>query len=226
MSQVIFAVACVLFSPHKEVVLYTLTTPTNTTELRVHETPVHIQAALGLLSFLAFFFAMQTMNSLDNGGGGGGGGYDRVNIDYNLEFIEQNGMWDMLFWVYVLGSHLLTFAIILNVGDLYLLASSTFLVQYCLYHACLPRNSSDVSVTRENMYLLGYAGAIFVVGYNAQTPTLLLWVVLIDYALGVGHAWDKQATVDTVVNCRLFYACCQSLLICVFYTWEPITHSG
>lgn len=221
LSQVIFTVACICFSPPKQIILYTLVTPTNTSQLQVKEIPFQAQTSLGFLSFIAFFFAMQTMKSLDSSSEGGGG-YDLVSIDYNQEFVEQNTMWNLLFWAYVFGSHLLTFGIILNVGDIYLLGFSSVICQYCLYQACLPRHSEQVSVTRENMYLLGYALGIFLIAYTAQVPSLILWVVLIDYALGIGHAWDKQATIDTVVNCRLFYACCQSLLLCVFYTWEPI----
>jgi hypothetical protein len=160
---------------------------------------------------------MQTMNSMDHSSE-----YGQISIDYTYEFVQQNSMWNMLFWLYVYGAHILTFGIILGVCDVYLLGFSTFIIQYCLYQACLPRQTQDVNITRENMYLLGYASGIFLVAYNAQNNALLVWVILIDYALGVGHAWDKQATVDTIVNCRLFYACCQSLLLCVFYTWEPV----
>jgi hypothetical protein len=45
----------------------------------------------------------------------------------------------------------------------------------------------------------------------------VMLVVVLDYFLGVGHTYDRQATIDTVANCRLFYICACSLAIACFY---------
>ena len=209
-SQLLFAGACIMFSPHKEVTLYTLTTPTNTTNLQTHDTQVHIQALFGGLSFLAFFFSAQTIAHTEN---------ESLVQDYNMDAIEQNMMWDMMFWMYVLGAHLLSIAIVLNVCDVYLLLLACLVIQYCLYRACLPRRH-EANITQENVYLLGYISSILLVSYNAQQPGLILWIVFVDYCLGVGHSWDKQATMDTIINCRLFYICCQSIMLCIYYLWK------
>jgi uncharacterized membrane protein len=47
-------------------------------------------------------------------------------------------------------------------------------------------------------------------------------VVVLDYFLGVGHTWDRQATIETVTNCRLFYVCCVSFGVAALYAaWLP-----
>jgi len=208
-SQVLFTVACVMFSQKREIVLYTLQSPTNTTDLQTHNYPVHVQGLLTILSVLAFFFAMQTMNNTEH--------EHASNTEFSLENIELNMMWDMMFWLYSLGAHVLSIGVILNVGDLYLLMFSVIIMHYCLYKACLPK-SGVINITQENIYLLGYASGIALVCYNAQNPQLLIWIVLFDYMLGVGHTWDKQVAMDTIINCRLFYTCCQSFLMCIYYT--------
>lgn len=147
-----------------------------------------------------------------------------------------------MFWIYCLGAHLLLLGIVMQarlatysalyifyltqhpnkqVCDVYLLALAAVMQVYALYNMCLPKgNYAGVQMTRENMYLLAYVAAGVLVFGSAQKPDMLLWIVMLDYALGIGHTWDREATVDTIVNCRLFYMCSLSLLLCVYYTMQ------
>lgn len=208
-SQVLFTLACILYSPKREITVYTLKTPTNTTQLQTYENNVHVQLMFGALSLLAFFFSMQTMQYSEN---------DINNYDYNAEFVDNNFLWNSMFWVYCFGSHLILIGIVMQTADLYCLILTAFLTYYTLYLICLPRHETP-NLTRDNLFMLGYAGAIAIVYANSQKQDLIVFIVLLDYCLGIGHTWDKQATLDTIVNCRLFYICCQSLLLCIYYCW-------
>lgn len=207
-SQIFFTVACIMYSPKKEITVYTLKTSTNTTDLSVYETNFHVQGMFGCMSFLAFFFSMQTMSSDENN--------QYTSIDYTYEFLSQNAMWDMLFWVYCLGSHFLLVGVILRICDVYLLLWSVSLIQYALYKICYPRMDIQ-TVTRENIYLLGYVVGIWIVFSNAGRQELIFAMTVMDACLGMGHAWDRQATIDTVINCRLAYISCQSFVLCLYY---------
>jgi hypothetical protein len=48
-------------------------------------------------------------------------------------------------------------------------------------------------------------------------------VVVVDYFLGVGHTYDRQATIDTVSNCRLFYICAGTLGLALLYALSEPT---
>lgn len=209
-SQVLFTVACILYSPHREITIYTLKTPTNTTNLSTHETQVHVQVMFAGLSFLAFFFSMQTMNYTEN---------DITAYDYNVEFIENNFLWNGMFWIYCLGAHLILIGIVMQTADLYCLLLTSILTFYALYLICIPKGD-NINLTRDNVFILAYALAIMIIYVNSQKQDLIIWIVILDYCLGIGHTWDKQATLDTIVNCRLFYICCQSLLLCIYYCWQ------
>lgn len=209
-SQVLFTIACILYSPRREIVVYTLKTPNNTTNLHADELHVHVQWTFACLSFLAFFFSMQTMHYTDA---------EVAITDYNYDFIENNAMWDNMFWFYCLGSHFLLFGIVMNTSDVYCLALCTIIATYTLSRLCLPRNN-QAHMTRDNLLLLVYVMHCYLVFINGQKVDILVWIVALDYCLGIGHTWDKQATVDTIINCRLFYICAQSLLLCIYYVWQ------
>jgi hypothetical protein len=46
---------------------------------------------------------------------------------------------------------------------------------------------------------------------HANGATIVMLVVVLDYFLGVGHTYDRQTTIDTAMNCRLFYICAGTL---------------
>lgn len=209
-SQVLFTIACILYSPHREITVYTLKTPDNTTSLQTYETQIHVQWTFMCMSFLAFFFSVQTMQYNEG---------DVTVMDYNLDFVEDNVVWNMMFWVYCLGSHFLLIGIIMQTADIYCLAFCTIVLEYSLYKICYPR-PNVINMTRDNLFLLAYVMGIYLVFINSKNQDLIIWIIILDYCLGLGHTWDKMATIDTIINCRLFYICCQSLLLCVYYVWQ------
>jgi hypothetical protein len=212
-SQLIFAVACIIYSPRKEVTVYTLQDATNITSssVSVHSTAVHVQTFFGLVAAYALFFAMQTMQQSQNKE------YDMLsNMDYSYEHINSSLYWNYMFWGYVLLAHLLTFSIVLQTCDLYLLLFCTIIGNYSLFHACLPR-TEIVNITRENIYILGYIIGVYIIYQHSRKSDFLLWIIVIDVMLMFGHKHDTDTTMNTVINCRLFYTCCQSLLLCVYY---------
>jgi hypothetical protein len=51
--------------------------------------------------------------------------------------------------------------------------------------------------------------------------SVLFALVVLDYFLGVGHTWDRQATLETIANCRLFYVCGGTLCTAALYAaWQ------
>ena len=78
---------------------------------------------------------------------------------------------------------------------------------------------------QENLNILGYSLGVLVAAYSAQPGsarlTALFVAVVLDYFLGVGHTWDRQATLDTITNCRMFYVCATSMCMAALYgAWE------
>jgi hypothetical protein len=51
-------------------------------------------------------------------------------------------------------------------------------------------------------------------------PTVVMLVVVLDYFLGVGHCYDRQATLDTAANCRLFYVVAVSVALAALYAFS------
>ena len=57
---------------------------------------------------------------------------------------------------------------------------------------------------------------------NTNRLGVLFCMLMLDYFLGVGHTWDRNATLGTITNCRLFYVCAASLCMIGLYSmfWE------
>jgi hypothetical protein len=67
-----------------------------------------------------------------------------------------------------------------------------------------------------------YCGAVVLyrnipAGLGSPRASCLLGLVMLDCVMGLGHTWDRQATMETVTNCRLFYVCALSLGQCAVY---------
>jgi hypothetical protein len=171
---------------------------------------VHMGLPVLGVSLLAAVFATMTCNVHEQGLSG---------QDYQPDVVEQMGMWDLLFWLFALTLHAVIGLLICDPVDAYGALSSTNFLGYFLYWACAPRGQ-NVNLTRENMHLLGYSLGILQLAYqvthdNGATAVMLL--VVLDYFLGVGHTYDRQATIDTVSNCRLFYICAGTLGLGLLY---------
>jgi hypothetical protein len=213
LSQFAVTLAVVLFFPPVEVVVY-VPRATNTTKgaLAITGLGTSIFMAPPLLgaSLLAAVFATVTCKAHEQGLSG---------QDYQPDVVEQMGMWDLLFWLFALALHATLGLLICDPVDLYGAIASTTFLGYFLFHACAPRGQ-NVNLTRENVTLLGYCLGIVQVAYqvtHANGATIVMLVVVLDYFLGVGHTYDRQTTIDTAMNCRLFYICAGTLGTALLY---------
>ena len=52
--------------------------------------------------------------------------------------------------------------------------------------------------------------------YRAELLAVIAGLDL--FVLGVGHLWDTQLSIKTVVNCRIIYCCCILATVAVVYS--------
>ena len=226
-SQCAVTLGIVLFFPPVHVEVYTVleTFANNTLVLprgdAVTVTTINMAIPVLIVSFLAASFASVTYNTHENGIAG---------LDFHDDTVEQAGVWDLVFWGFCLLLHMDLVLMFTNPADLFGVIAATSFMVYFLYRACAPK-SQVVNLTRENLNLVGYCLGLALVGVqipkaHGQVSTLVMLMVVIDYFLGIGHTWDRQATLETVTNCRLFYVCCGCVFTMIMYcTWESQQHT-
>ena len=224
LSQCAITLGFVLFSPAVEVDVYapraslsggnhSLMVLTSTA------TRVHLGMPVVGASVLAAVFAMVTYKAHEESLSG---------QDYQADVVEQMGMWDALFWLYALAAHGIVALIVCDPMDAFGLLSCTVFMVYFLFRACYPK-SQTVNLTQENLNLLGYGVGVLQLAYQ-MTPTrgngmsVLTLMVVLDYFMGVGHTYDRQATIDTVSNCRLFYICAGTVGTALLYAVSGSGH--
>ena len=217
-SQCAVTLGIVLFSPLVQVEVFVAHEAVNASALS-HLTPPSITVTtIGmsmpvlLASVLACVFSTVTCNLSEQGLSG---------MDFQQDTIEQAAMWDLLFWAFCLLLHLDIVLMITNPADLYGCVAATSFLVYFLHRSCAPRGQ-NVSLTQENLNLVGYClGVLQVVSQipeaDSNAVTVVVILVVVDYFLGIGHTWDRQATIETVINCRLFYICCGMLVLDALY---------
>lgn len=220
LSQVAITLAVILYYPPVRVQLFqchplvangTITVP----ETRLTVTNLGLGVPFLCMSCLTVLFSTTTAGLVKNG-------HLQQDTVYSLDVLHELGLWDPLFWAYCAGVHIIVITVIISPADLYAVVLSGLLVVYFLMRLCAPRVSQQLSMTQENFNLLGFFAGLLVVGYNIpDTHTgrgaALLIMCMLDYMLGVGHTWDATPTMDTVGNCRLFWACSASLCLAALY---------
>lgn len=218
LSQCAVVLGVVLFTPSVQVDVFVA-------HVRINGTAPHIElisdtqtmkAHLGFpllaVSVLAGIFTTITCNHYESG---------MAVQDFQPDVLEQLGMWDMLFWTHSLIAHCLVVLLVANPVDLYGSVSATVFMVYFLYRACSPKGQ-HANLTQENLNILGYCLGVLQLVYQTSDTrsdggTAVMLMVVLDYFLGVGHTYDRQATIETVTNCRLFYICMTSLCLAFFY---------
>ena len=141
---------------------------------------------------------------------------------YCPEVLSEAGLWDTLFWVFCLGAHSLSILIAMSPVDAYAAGLSILLIDFFLGRICQPRTSSQLSMTQENMNLIGLCAGLLLISYNlpdshsGRGATLFI-MCLLDYLLCVGHTWDVNPTMDIITNCRLFWVCSVSFCMAALY---------
>jgi hypothetical protein len=54
----------------------------------------------------------------------------------------------------------------------------------------------------------------------------VMLLVVLDYFMGIGHTYDRQATIGTVSNCRLFYICAGTVGTALLYAMSGSEGQG
>lgn len=159
--------------------------------------------------------------------------------DYNPDALDGVGVWNIVFWLHCFLSHALVVFIVTDPSDAFGAVSATMFMVYFLYRSCYPRAGGSLNITRENLNILGYALGVAQMGYQVTDIRpyggyVVMLVLVLDYFLGLGHTYDREATLETVANCRLFYICTVSLCIAFLYAMSgeelamaaSLTHPG
>ena len=219
LSQAAITLGVVLFSPPVEVDVFVPHAwleggNNNHTAVALDSTAarVHMGMPVAAASFLAAVFALVTYKAHEQSLSG---------QDFQPDVVEQMGMWDALFWAYCVAGHGVIALIVCDPVDAYGALACTAFLGYFLLRACYPKGQ-NLNLTQENLNLLGYGLGVLLLA-NQMTSTrangasVVCLLVVVDYFLGVGHCYDRQATIDTVSNCRLFYVCAGTLGTAALY---------
>jgi hypothetical protein len=216
LSQFAITLGFVLFFPSVDIDLYVphATLRGNHSSIAIGSTTLRASMAIPVMgaSLLAAMFALVTYKAHEQ---------SLSEQDFQSDSVEQMGLWDMLFWVYCLASHCIVILIVCDPVNAFGAISSTVFMTYFLFRACYPKPQS-INLTQENLNILGYCLGVLQV-FHQMTPTrennmtALMLLVIIDYFLGIGHTYDRQATIATVSNCRLFYICAGTMGTALLY---------
>ena len=218
-SQLAVTAAVIMYYPPVQVELYTShplvvngTLSSPSASLSVFKTGLSMPFLA--LSCVAVLFSTTTAGLVQRG-------VLQQDNQYTFELLNETGLWDPIFWVFCSGVHAMVITIVMSPADTYAACISILLIIYFLARMCAPR-FSQVSMTQENMNLLGFCGGLLIAAYNIPDTHsgrggALMILVLLDYMLGVGHTWDMPPAMDTVTNCRLFWVCCASLCLAALY---------
>ena len=225
LSQCAITLGIVLFSPVVQVDVFVPHGGLDANQTAVHITytaaRICMKIPVFVVSFLAAVFATVAYKADE---------HSLAGQDFQPDVIEQMGMWDALFWVYCLLAHGLVVLLVCDPVDAYGAVSATAFMGYFLFRACYPKGQ-NVNLTQENLNILGYGlGVLQVVAQLTSTrgngmSTVMLMVVL-DYFMGIGHTYDRQATIGTVSNCRLFYICAGTVGTALLYAMSGPEGAG
>jgi hypothetical protein len=146
---------------------------------------------------------------------------------FGPESLGQTGLWNALFWFVVTGAHAIAVAAACSPVDLFAWALATYLCVSFLARICAGQEvdqdgqvSHAISVANANVlgYMAGVAVAFYSVPSDYSNRLIIIFLMIVlDYFLGVGHVWEKTPSVETVANCRLFWACSAGLCLAALY---------
>ena len=220
MSQVAVTLAVILYYPPVHVQFFTCRPIISNGTIVLPDTPLSV-SSVGLsvpflvLSCLAVLFSTTTAGLVERG-------LLQQDNQYTYELLHESGLWDAIFWAFCAGAHAIVIIVVMSPADVYAVSIASLLIIYFLGRLCAPRFSQQLSMTQENVNLLGLFAGLLVAGYNipdshSGRSAALMVMCLLDYMLGVGHTWDVTPTMDTVSNCRLFWVCSVSLCLAALY---------
>ena len=216
LSQCVITLGVVLFSPGVEVDVivahFRLTGNHSSVGFSSEATSLHLGIGVVGTSFLAAMFAMVSYNTHEQGLAG---------QDFQADTLEQMGLWDPLFWAYCMMSHAMVTLVVGDPVDLFGALAATSFMSYFLFRACSPKGQT-LNLTQENLNILGYGVGVMLLvvqltDTRANGMSVVMLMVVLDYFLGIGHTYDRQATIETVSNSRLFYVCAGSVGLALLY---------
>lgn len=216
LSQVAITLGVILFCPMIDTHIFLARAAVNGTltlvSRDVQGVEAHMATPILLASAMAAVFSTITYRTYESGISG---------QDFQQDVLDQVPMWDLLFWGYLLLVHGIAVLVVADPVDVFGLIASTSFMGYFLHRACAPK-SHTINLTQENLNIVGYCVGVLMAAYQitetrGNGATILMMLVVVDYFLGIGHTYDRQATIDTVANCRLFYICVGTLGTAALY---------
>lgn len=154
-------------------------------------------------------------------------GVIQEDVAFGPDALGQTGLWNALFWFVVTGAHAIAIAAACSPVDFFAWALATYFCVSFLAKLCAGQEfnsdgpvSGGVSIA--NASVLGYMAGVGIAAYNVPGDysnrfILIFVMVTLDYFLGIGHMWEKTPSVETVANCRLFWACSAGLCLAALY---------
>lgn len=220
-SQVAVTLGVILFFPPVDVDVYLVRNHINITTSGLSLDPVKDTEATKLFlampvllcSLLGACFTSMTYQAYESGMAG---------QDYVPEALDGAAMWNLCFWLFCFLAHALVVFVVDDPVDVFGAVSATSFMVYFLYRACYPKAGHSLNLTQENLNILGYALGVMQMAYQLTDTRrnggyVVMLVLILDYFLGLGHTYDRQASIDTIANCRLFYVCAASLSLSLLY---------
>jgi hypothetical protein len=154
-------------------------------------------------------------------------GLVRDDVAFGPEALGQTGLWNALFWFIVAGAHAAVVAAACSPVDLFAWALASYLCVSFLARLCSgpdvgPEGPSAGGVTIANANALGYMLGVGVALYNVPPDysnrfILIIFTVVLDYFMGVGHMWEREPDMQTIANCRLFWTCSAGFGLAALY---------
>jgi len=186
-----------------------------------------------LVSAAAAAFVSSTRTLMD-------GGILSDETAYAAEAVAQAGLWDAMFWFVVSGAHLIAVIAACSPVDAFAGGAAAYLMVHFLSQLCRSADEQRAggyqsagpdaqgggagagAMTAANANILGYMAGVGIAVYNVPQQysnrlVIVFLLVVMDYFLGVGHAWDRGPSMYTVANCRLFWVCSASLCLAAMY---------
>ena len=161
---------------------------------------------------------------------------------YGAEAVAQAGLWDAMFWFVAAGAHAIAVLAACSPVDGFAAFAAAYLMVHFLSQLCRSADERCAggyqsaggggngtgagagagAMTAANANILGYMAGVGIAVYSvpqqySNRMVIVFLLVVMDYFLGVGHAWDRGPSMQTVANCRLFWVCSASLCLAAMY---------
>lgn len=162
-------------------------------------------------------------------------------VTSNLELVTDPtvSMWSNVFTGVVVGGHVLLAAVVDSPTSVHFLLLMALLIYMSLAPLLGPKihcpdsdASSRVAGTASSTYLVSLGGYCLAMGYiannipvdthSAKVQLVVLVGFLDIFLLIFGHTWDPVPLMQTIINCRLIYACLWiALNVGIYVLWAP-----